>query len=250
MAAKLLSILAIGLLLAGAAAAEEIDHAEVYEICLALVAEDPEEAFETALAWQPLGGDEAAEHCAALAINGLGLHRDAAERLEELAKRLDRTRPEMTPDVLAQAARAWLMAGESERAYGVLTAALELRPEDVELLVDRAIALAQAESYEAARQDLSRALAYRPERPDILLLRASALRRLGELEAGLADAERALALAPRSPEAHLERGNLRRLLGDEAGARDDWVQAASLAGSGPTAEAAHANLAALDLKIE
>ena len=242
--------LALAALLTSGAAAEEIDHAAVYDNCLALVEEEPEEAFETALAWQPMGGGAPAEHCAALALDSLGLHADAAQRLEDLARRLDRMRPEMAPDVLAQAARAWLQAGETERAYGVLSAALELKPDDVELLVDRAIALAQAESYAAARNDLSRALLFQPERADILLLRANAQRRIGELEAGLADVEKALALAPESAEAHLERGNLRRLSGDEAGARADWVRAASLAGSGPTAAAAQANLAALDLKVD
>lgn len=249
MIGRLLPVLAFGLLLSPAAA-QEMDHAAVYANCLALVEEDPEEAFETALAWQPMGGGAAAEHCAGLALIGLGLYEEAGRRLEDLARRLGRSRPEMAPDLLAQAARAWLLAGDAERAYGVQSAALELRPDDVELLVDRAITLAEAESYQDALADLSRALLFQPERADILVLRASARRHLGALKAGLADADRALALAPENAEGHLERGNLRRLLGDAAGARADWVRAAALAEGEPTAAAAQANLSALDLKVE
>ena len=47
---------------------------------------DPNTAFEAALAWQELGGGEAARHCSAVALIGLGQYGQAATRLEDLAK--------------------------------------------------------------------------------------------------------------------------------------------------------------------
>jgi tetratricopeptide (TPR) repeat protein len=232
------------------AAAEEVDHAAEYEACLTLAKSDPEEGFESALTWQALGGGEAAQHCAAVALVELGHYEEAATRLEALADSIRRTHPELAPEILAQAGQAWLLAGDHERAYAVQTTALELSPDNVELLVDRGVTLAKAESYAEAVTDLSRALLFVPDRPDILVFRASAYRMLDDRPRALADVERALVLDPENPEGLLERGNLRRLSGDPAGARQDWLRAAILAEGQPTGAAAQANLAAMDMQIE
>ena len=68
------------------ARAAEIDHAEEYAACMALVEEDAEEAFETALAWESMGGGNAARHCAAVALIGLDARSGAS------LKRRQRTR--------------------------------------------------------------------------------------------------------------------------------------------------------------
>lgn len=231
-----------------AGAASEAAEAERYADCLRLSGDDPEEAFESAIAWESLGGGAAARHCAALALIGLGQYAEAGERLEALAKAVARSQPELTVGALAQAAQAWLLAGDLERAYAVQTTALELAPEDVELLVDRAVTLAEAENYAEALADLNRALALAPGRPDILVYRASAFRFLDNLPAALEDVERALLVDPNNPEGLLERGNLRRLEGDLDGARDDWQRAATLAEGLPTGDAAQANIATLDVR--
>ncbi len=226
--------------------AEMVD-AQRYQECLRLTETDPEEAFEAASAWEPLGGGAPAQHCMALALIGLGQYAAAGERLEVLANAVARSSPELTVGALTQAAQAWLLAGDTERAYAVQTAALELAPEDPELLVDRALTLAKAENYAEALADLDRALALAPGRPDILVYRASAHRYLDDLAAALEDVERALVLDPNNPEGLLERGNLRRLQGDLDGARDDWQRAATLAEGLPTGDAAQANIANLEL---
>lgn len=230
---------------------EEIDPAAQYEDCLLLAEVEPEEAFESASAWQAMGGGEPARHCAAVALIGLGHYVEAGERLENLANKLNRQgEPHLSLTALAQAGQAWLLAGDLERAYAVQTAALERAPGDAKLLVDRAVTLAAAENYGEALIDLNRALDLAPGRPDILIYRASAQRYLDDLAAALEDVDRALVLDPDNPEGLLERGNLRRLENDLAGARADWQRAATLADGLPTGDAAQANIATLELGEE
>jgi tetratricopeptide (TPR) repeat protein len=230
---------------------EEIDPAAQYEDCLLLAEVEPEEAFESASAWQAMGGGEPARHCAAVALIGLGHYVEAGERLENLANKLNRQgEPHLSLTALAQAGQAWLLAGDLERAYAVQTAALERAPGDAKLLVDRAVTLAAAENYGEALIDLNRALDLAPGRPDILIYRASAQRYLDDLAAALEDVDRALVLAPDQPEGLLDRGNLRRLENDLAGARADWQRAATLADGLPTGDAAQANIETLELGEE
>ncbi len=233
------------------AQAEEIDHAAKYEDCLLLVEVEPEEAFESAAAWQAMGGGEPAQHCAAVALIGLGHYVEAGQRLEALANRLARQGvPNLSLVALAQAGQAWLLAEDLERAYAVQTTALEQAPGDAELLVDRAVTLAAAENYGEALIDLNRALDLAPGRPDILIYRASAQRYLGDIAPALEDVDRALVLDPDNPEGLLERGNLRRLQNALDGARADWQRSATLAEGLPTGNAAQANIAVLELGQE
>jgi hypothetical protein len=44
-----------------------------YQQCLLLTKTDPDAAFDMALAWQDLGGGDAAGHCVAAALVGLDL---------------------------------------------------------------------------------------------------------------------------------------------------------------------------------
>jgi tetratricopeptide (TPR) repeat protein len=233
------------------AQADEIDHAAEYEDCLLLVEVEPEEAFESASAWQAMGGGEPARHCAAVALIELGHYVEAGQRLEALANRLARKgEPHLSLVALAQAGQAWLLAEDLERAYAVQTTALELAPGDAELLVDRAVTLAAAENYGDALIDLNRALDLAPGRPDVLIYRASAQRYVGDIPAALKDVDQALVLDPDNPEGLLERGNLRRLQNDLPGARADWQRAATLAEGLPTGDAAQANIATLELGQE
>ncbi len=210
----------------------------------------PEEAFEAALAWESKGGGNAARHCGNVALVGLGQYKEAAERLEALAQNMTDSRNDLRADVLAQAAQAWLLDGDVDRSYKVLTAALKLDPDNVELLIDRSVSLAAASSYWDAIDDLNRAEDLAPERGDILVFRATAYRYLDANELALEDVNRALSLRPEYAEALLERGILRRLSGDEQGARTDWVTAANIAEGTPTGDAAQKNLEKLDVKVE
>lgn len=227
---------------------EDADPAATYEDCMLMVDASPESAYEKAMSWAAMGGGEAAEHCAAVALIGMRHYVEAGQRLEDLANKLARKgKAALSVEALAQAGQAWLLDKNLERAYAVQTAALKLAPDNVELLVDRAVTLGEAKNYGDALADLNRALELAPNRPDILIYRASAQRYLGHDSAAMQDVERALVLDPNNPEGLLERGNLRRLKNDVAGARDDWQRAATLAEGQPTGNAAQANIATLEL---
>jgi regulator of sirC expression with transglutaminase-like and TPR domain len=237
----------IGLSSPEVALADTIDHARRYAECMALARRNPEEAFEAATAWAGLGGGDAAQHCAAVALMGLKLYADAAARFESVAQH---TKGEATlkAELLAQAAQAWLLNNSPERARNVLTAALKLRPEDPELLIDRAAALAALTLYGEAVEDLTRAIALDPKRADSFAFRASAYRHLDQFNQAAADADRALALDRNHAAALLERGIIRRLTGDDAGARQDWLAVLRAAPGTPAADAAAANLEKMDVK--
>ena len=242
--------LAISATIAAAAQASKgaIDHDREYAACLKLVGTKPEEAFESALAWRDSGGGLAAKHCAALALVELKLYADAADRLEKLAEDMQKEGSRLTVEVLAQAGNAWLLASLPNRAETVLSAALKLDPENVDILIDRARALASAENWVAARTDLDKALSLEPERDDAYTFRAAARRHLDDRDGALEDVETALALNPDSPEALLERGILRRYQGDAKGARADWLKVRLNAPNTPAADAAGINLEDLDVR--
>ncbi|SDG36522.1 hypothetical protein [Roseospirillum parvum] len=227
-----------------------IDPATEYARCLALARSDPEAGFDRAGAWEGLGGGDAARHCAAVALLEMGEARPAARRLELLAEQ-SRQRPEVRAGMLAQAAQGWLLDANPGRAVAALDSALALlapdAPARVDLLIDRAVALAEAANYRPAVDDLSAALALDPRRVDALTLRASARRFLDDTAGARADIDAALELDRFNPDALLERGILNRLAGDAAAARDDWLAVVNIAPDSAAAELARANLARLDV---
>lgn len=232
---------------AGAATAADADSRRQYDACMALARDKPEQGFDRAIAWRGLGGGDAAEHCAAAALIGLGQYADAATRLEALAAKSKQS-PEIKAGLLAHAARAWMLGGKSQRAEGVLTAALNLTPDDAALLVDRAEAKAGQKNYQGAADDLTEAIRRDDRRADAYVFRATAYRFLDRLELAGADIEKALVLEPTHLEGLLERGILRRLKADDAGARQDWLEVLRLSPKSPAADAARVNLEAMDVK--
>lgn len=229
------------------AVAESIGGPEEYRICLTLAKQKPEQGWEEALAWQSLGGGEAARHCAAVALIGLGKYGEAATRLETLANesvREDGVRAEM----LAQAAQAWVLEGNVPRADSVLRGALKLAPGNPDLLMDQAVLLAQINYYREAAEVLTTVLRSQPNRVEALTLRATAFRYLDNLPGTADDIANALALDPDFPDALLERGILHRLRGEDAAARADWLRAINLAPDGAAADSARGNLEKLDIK--
>lgn len=251
---RALSITAALALLLGATAAqaqrEDPEQAERYRACMQLAETAPDEALEAAQTWEDLGGSDPARHCAAVALMHIGLYEAAGQELEALAGSLEAGYAHLQIPILIHAAQAWFAAGKVERAYAIQTTVLAREPNNIELLVDRAMTAASVGDYADAIPDLDRALSHAPNRADILTLRASAHRFLDDRAAALTDVEAALNLDPRNAEALLERGNLRRLAGDDAGARDDWLAVTRAAPETPAAAAAQANLAKLDVKVE
>jgi tetratricopeptide (TPR) repeat protein len=228
----------------------KFDNAQEYTACMALAHKAPGDGFESALAWQQRGGGEAAEHCAAVALIEAGDTAEGARRMEALGTKMAPAQPALAAEILAQAGQAWIIAGDTKRAYAVQTTALKLAPKDVDLLVDRAVTLGNAKNYWEAIDDLNRAHDLAPNRADVLVYRGSAYRFVDSPELAIQDLDEAITLDDRNPEAFLERGILRRLANDNDGARRDWLRAAELAPGAPTGQAAQKNLEMLDIKAK
>lgn len=225
---------------------QTLDAAKTYAHCLALAKQKPEQGWEEALAWQGLGGGEAARHCAAVALIGLGKYGEAATRLETLANesvREDSLRAEM----FAQAAQAWSREeGQMGRAESAIRAARILDPNNPELMIDQAMLWAEMGRYLQAEEILSTLLSRQPNRVEALVLRASARRFLNDLDGAWADIDHAVELDPLFSEGLLEHGILQRLRGNDAAARIDWLKAYNLDSRGPVGEMARRNLDLLD----
>lgn len=239
------------LLLAGAAAAEPAPRnaeaeAAAYEHCMKLARHDPAAAQKLALAWHGRGGAHPADHCAAVALIGLKRYKEAATRLEALAQAMTAAPAALRAEVLGQAGQAWGLAGDPVRAYAAAGEAVALRPNDPDLLIDRAEAAASAGFLDKTVADLDRVLKTDPGRVEALIYRASAYRALNRLDPALADAEQALSATPNSVPGLLERGNIRRLKGDFAGAREDWQRIGQLAPGSQADMAAKANIENLE----
>ncbi|MGQ0676229.1 MAG: tetratricopeptide repeat protein [Rhodospirillales bacterium] len=235
--------------MAQASKARPQSEAQRYEACMAAARRDPAAAFDQALSWQDQGGGGAARHCAAVALVNMKQYKPGAERLEKLAQDLKNPEDEaLRVGVLAQAGQAWLLAGDTGRAYAVQSAALKLSPQDPELWIDRGQTLATAKNYKDAAADFDQAIKLDAGRSDAFLFRASARRFLEDLPGARQDIDAALKLRPTDPDALVERGIIRRLANDDAGAREDWMAVIKTHPDSPAAAAAHENLEKLDVK--
>lgn len=219
-----------------------LDHAALYQDCMARARLEPEEALMVADAWALAGGGDAADHCSATALFTLGRYDDAAARLEDLAARVQDAQPALAADILSQAATAYRLLQRDVAALAVLDRAVALAPDDGGLLLERAKLRGRQGDFADALADLDRAQPLLPDDPEVYLLRAAARRRLGALELALGDVEAGLALDPGSPELLLERGNIRRLRRDPEGARADWAAVIAAAPGSAAAHAAEVNL--------
>lgn len=233
----------------GGLTAQSAQQAERYRACMTLARRRPQDGFEDAIQWRSLGGGDAADHCAAVALIELEQFDEAARRLERLAA-VSFEEPDIKAGLYAQAGQAWLLDGRAENATRAFSSAIGLKPGDADLLADRAQSWAARGDYAAAETDLSAALNIAPSRADLYALRASARRFLDRPDDALADANTALELNPGNPEALLERGILRRLSGDDAGARADWLKILNGMPDSDAARPARQNIENMDVKPE
>jgi tetratricopeptide (TPR) repeat protein len=217
-------------------------EAATYERCMKLARQNPGEARNLAQSWRERGGAHPADHCAAVALVGLKQYKEAATRLEALARAMTSAPAGLRAEVLDQAGQAWGLAGDPVRAYAAAGEAVALDPNDPDLLIDRAQAAAALGYFDKAVADLDHVLKADPSRVDALIYRASANRALDRLDPALADVEKAIMQAPKSAPALLERGNIRRLKGDNKGARHDWERVGQLAPGSQADMAARANI--------
>lgn len=233
----------------GALRAEELNHEREYARCMALAPSDPNDAFEMATAWKELGGGDAAEHCASVALLYSGQPGFAARRLEVLADTVV-AGPEFKGQILAQAGQAWLLHGDAARAEAALTEAIKLRRNRPEVMIDRAQARAALADYNGAAEDLTAAINADPTNDDAYKFRASAYRYMKRLDEARDDIEHSLTLDPDDPAAYLESGNIFRLAGDDASARREWLTAIGLDPDGDAGAAARTNIEKMDVKVE
>jgi tetratricopeptide (TPR) repeat protein len=214
-----------------------------YEHCLAEVKRDPTHALTEAEQWSNAGGGAASLDCAGLALAQLKRYGEAAQALENAAAITAATAPKT--DLLDQAGNAWLLAGNTAKADGAFSKALELAPQNEDVLADRARARGAAKNWSGAFDDLTAVIALDPDRADIYVLRASALHAEGKRQQARVDVDHALQIYPGYPEALLERGAMRMETGDIAGARADWQQAAHEAPDSNAGQTARARLATI-----
>ena len=226
---------------------ERAVDAKRYANCVALAKSKPSDGWEAALTWIGEGGGDPARHCGAVALIGLRQYKEAAQRLEDLA-RTSHADPAVRAGMLGQAGQARILDGDPSRAYADQTTALQLAPDTPDLLIDRAESLALAKQWKDAIADLDRALVAQPERADALTYRATAKRMSGDLAGAARDIAHALEIDGNSADAWLESGNVKQLSGDSAGAHRDWQQVLRVTTTGAAADAARANLEKLDVK--
>ena len=222
-----------------------IAEGDQYDKCMTMLADDPEGAEAIAMSWQVTGGGDGATHCQALAMIANGNSEGGATMLENLAhagKAEGLTRAVL----LSQAAEARLIADQGEPALKDASEALEISPDDPDLLIGRANAYDALDRSSEALEDLNQALLLDASRGDALVLRASIWRQMDKLDEARSDIEKALALDPDDPEALLERGILRERMGDLAGARQDWTRTREIDPNSEAAELAAQNLTLLD----
>lgn len=223
-------------------------HADPYQDCVALIAEDADAAYDRSLGWREEGGGAAALHCGALALMELELYDAAAGRLEDLAARKDAGSTEARVAILDQAASAWLKHGDLKRAAAVYGAALDLQPGNAQLLTARGRTYLMAGETPSALEDFNLALAAAPQNAEALLLRARAERLLFRLDEAARDIAAAEKAGADSLLLHLERGLIRKAQGNKDGARADWLYVQANADeASPEAEAARNYMAQMDV---
>jgi len=231
--------------LPGATPAPSRNEAARYQSCLSHADSDPQNTLNDALKWAGAGGGLPAQHCAALALVGMGKYGEAAARLDALARAKEVPSAAFRATLFDQAGNAWLLAGNGARAISSLTSALALSGGDPDLFADLARAQAMRKNWSEVDMNLTQALQMDPNRADLLTLRASARRALGQLKPAWADVDQALKLRPNNGDALVERGLLRKQIGDINGAKRDFQAALKASGSAATEAAARQNLSAL-----
>lgn len=217
-----------------------------YDACVAQTAEAPAAALESARRWRLETGDLAARHCQSLALVALERYGEAAAELTELAAASTDAPGDHQAALFSQAGHAWLLAEQFDLAESAFDRALELRPGNADLLIDRAQARTARARHWDALDDLNRALAVAPRRADALVFRAAIYRRLGSHDLATVDVARALSIEPENADALVERGILLLAADKVAAARSDFGRVLVTAPGSEAAEVAQEFLAELD----
>lgn len=219
------------LLAPGAARAQSSmdEHNADYKECLTLAAKDPDAAIARAKAWWESGANFAARHCLGIAYAEKQQYVQAGKIFEDLAADAQEEVAPLKADLYAQAGQAYYLASVYDRAIAMFDRAIAIKPGNVDLLIDRAVARDDSGQHFEAIDDLNAAIDIDANRAEAWLYRAAAYRHVGVLDLALDDANRAVAMSQRSPEALLERAQIKELRKDIAGARADFQTLVKLA---------------------
>lgn len=170
-----------------------------YAQCIALIDQDPAQAYEEGMAWAAEAQALNAYRCAALALVAQNRAMEGARRLESLATASNPADAGLRAELFSQAGNAWLLAREPSQARSAFTRAIATMAPEAEqlpdLLIDRARAYAMEQDYRHAEEDLSTALDKRPNDALALRLRASARMHQSAFDLAENDALQALTLA-------------------------------------------------------
>jgi regulator of sirC expression with transglutaminase-like and TPR domain len=193
---------------------------------------EPLKALPIAEKWKAEGGGLGARHCVAIAMFGSGKYVPAAMQLEQIEREMGAERPALRAELLAQAGQAWMEANQAENAARAQSRAIDLKPDDVELWIDRGLSYAAMRAWPRAISDFDRALVLEPYKVEIYVLRAAAWRNAGNPAKALADADRALTIAPDNPDILLERALALQAEGNHKSATADLNKALKHAPAG------------------
>lgn len=204
----LLSLLCLSMLPAFALAQADPRDSARLQACIAKIDTLPLEAYEDGLVWRSQSGGAPAEQCIALAKIANGDVSGGAARLAALARAPDAGDESQRALLLVKAANAWLMMEDYDPALRSLTAALVLKPAEVDILIDRARAYAGLGQWPKAQDDLTSALSKRPTDALIFRLRAEARLQQGSYDTAQQDIVEAIRLSPRDVDNYLIRGRV------------------------------------------
>ncbi len=190
--------------------ASEVSAGARHQECVRLVVDDLEEGRLGAQRWASEGGGAPAQHCLAIADLAAGFPKLAAIRLRDLSERADAGDETARARVLAEAALAWLDAGETAEADEAIRAAKALAPALAELDFVAAKIYAADNRWQAAADAVSAAEKRGVKASETFVIRARAYRALGRDADAADDVVGALTLDPLNIDALTLRGELQQ----------------------------------------
>ncbi len=190
--------------------ASEASAGARHQECVRLIVEDLAEGREGAQRWALEGGGAAAQHCLAIADLAAGFPKLAAIRLTDTAARSDAGDDTTRARILAEAAFAWLEAGDIAEAEKAIANAKERAPALKELDFVAAKIFAADNRWQAAADAVTAAEKNGVKTPEAYVIRARAYRALGRDDDAAEDVVSALTLDPFNIDALTLRGELRQ----------------------------------------
>lgn len=210
--------------------------------CLETVLTNPEAAMAEAQALYQGSNTVGSRHCLGDALVAQGEANRGARILDQLAQEVAKNHslaPEVEASIWGDTGRAWLEADDIDKSLTAFNIAVQKTPKDMQLRVDRAVALGNARKYWEAIDDLNAAISGGVETGEAYLLRATAYREVGTAELAMEDIKRAIAKLPNDAGVLLERGRIRKLAKDIPGARQDFLAVMKISPGSDAGSAAH-----------